>query len=137
MARALRTQADDLGDEYTAATAINFDPSDPDARSVTRQEFKTDADINTILRKFGVDAFNKQPIFGDINYDVTLQDALHLLTRANELHRRLPESLRAKYPDRGSILLGLDDGTFQADLEAADNPPPTPAPAPTPAEPPA
>lgn len=131
-----RGQNDGLQDEYSADAVINYtDPdNDPETRSRTRQEFKAEADINNILKKFGVDAFNNQPILGSMDYDTNLHEAMELLASANRLHRDLPEELRAKYPTRADIIEGLDSGQFITDLEAINNPPtPTPAPAtPTP-----
>lgn len=124
-----RGQNDGLQDAYSADAVINYtDPdNNPDTRSLTRQEFKAEADINNILKKFGVDSFNNQPILDSMDYDTNLHQAMELLAAANALHRDLPEQLRAKYPTRAAIIEGLDSGQFITDLEAINNPPAPPA----------
>lgn len=96
-----------------------------------RQEFAKDNKPGDILKKFGVPQLTKTPLFGDINFDTTLQEALETVRHADTLYSRLPKELKEKYPTRQHLYEGLFNGQFEADVEAANNPPePEPAPAP-------
>lgn len=87
--------------------------------SLTRQEYKDEADINNIVRRFGVDSFARQPIFGQVDFDRGLQEAFADIATANELFRTLPPELRDKYPTRGKLIEGMDNGNFATDLTDA------------------
>jgi hypothetical protein len=134
--RAIRQQNDDLGDEMTALTAQERG-DDP---SLTRQEQEPDSNINNIIQKYNVDSFNtRQPYYGDWNFDRTFHDTLKLLDKAKELANTLPDTVRDKYPDLTSILIGLETGELETLIrddqtaalqERTPEPQPTPAPEP-------
>lgn len=112
--RALRKQTDDNGDEWSIATAtINEEPS------LTRGEFKDDADINRLLARFGVNQQVRQdPRFTEVDYNLDLQQAYAALDAASRAQLQVPEELRSKYPDWLTILNGAESGEYQRDLQA-------------------
>lgn len=125
----IRGQNDGRGDEFSRLAGLgnNID-TDP---SMTRQEFKLDTDINTILNKFGIDALTKgrQHIPGAItNYDLDLQTALTTVNSIQAQFSTVPGWLKQRYPTWQSLAEAINNGT--ADLK---EPPPPPVP-PTPEE---
>lgn len=84
-------------------TQANFQSSDEEAgirfngSTRTRQEFGADADVNIFLKRYGVTP--GVPFQGgEVDYDLTLQDA-HLLVRSSkEAFRRLPGEVRKQFP---------------------------------------
>lgn len=88
--------------------------------TLTRQEYKDDADINNIVRRFGIDSHAaRQPLFGEMNFDMNLQSAFADIAHANALFKSLPKELRDKYPTRGAMMEAMDNGNFERDLTAA------------------
>lgn len=110
---AIRTQADDLGQEYSMDTALDFSES----IDMARQEFKNDADINVLLGRFGVNTPQRQTTYGEVDFGMDLQQAIGAIDAARRMHRKLPLSLRERYPTWQSVLNGLNDGTLRLDLE--------------------
>lgn len=113
--RPMRTQDDGLGDMVSLATATT-----PVGDSLTRQEFKDDADVNLLLKKYGVDtpvrAF-QQAQFTEVDYNVDLQQALAAVNEAKRVTGAVPEELRDKYPTWKHVLDGVESGQYGKDLE--------------------
>lgn len=108
----VRSQADDYQDEISDLTAI-----DTGDESLTRQEFKDEADLNILLGRFGVDGLqHRQPQFGEIDYNMDLQQALAARDAVSRANFRVPEELREKYPDGHAVLAGVESGQYQKDL---------------------
>lgn len=111
MQRPIRSQTDGLGDQASKeAETINH------GRDRARQEFKADADINTLLRRYGVGVTQKLPVFGEVDFTVDLQQAMAAISEAKLMHARLPENLRTKYRDWSSLLNALESGALVLDL---------------------
>lgn len=108
-----RTQTDGLQDFYSSESGLDCSGE----ADVTRQEFKDDADINNILRKFGVLTNDRQPLFQGTDYNLDLQQALSSIAQAKAAHGELPENLRARYPTWQSLLTALDNGSLSLELE--------------------
>lgn len=117
------------------AVIIYFDPKD----DLTRQEFKKECDINTLLEKFGADSFNqqRQPIYGDFDFDQDLQAAYATLDAAQRVYDKLPVDIKKKYLDYDDFIKALYNGDMQRDLDEALKPKPAPTPEPAPPPPPA
>lgn len=111
-----RTQNDGLGDETSTAAATDANQGD----SLTRQEFRDDADLNILLARFGV----QTPIRTDgqygqeIDYNIDLQQALGAVEAARRANLNVPDELRDKYPDWKSVLNAAETGEYQKDLQA-------------------
>lgn len=111
--RVNRTQADDLGDTISAATVVTFGPS------MTRQEFAAEADVNTILKRYGMPQRGQQT-FGVRDDRIDLQSALYALEAAKEAQLGVPEELRRKYPTWRHVLAACETGNYQQDLSALE-----------------
>ena len=109
---AIESQVDaSLDSEKRSAEAAKGDWGE----SLTRQEQAADTDINNIIQKFGPGLFNKQPIFGSIDFDRNLQDAYTAIESAQRLWASMPDQLRKKFNSQESMTEAL----FNGDLEKA------------------
>lgn len=123
MVRAERTQVDGLQDEYSALSALNCSEDLPDGKpneDRARQEFKKETDINEILRRFGVgDESNlRQGTFGEIDYNLDLQQALSSIDQAKSAYREMPNELQRRYPTWQRFLNAIERGELT--LHATD-----------------
>lgn len=99
-----------------------------ESRDMTRQEFKEETDINVILNKFGVNSFaQRQPIYTEVDYTIDLQQALGILTTVQAGWDRLPDDIKARYPDWRTVVELMAAGTPPQELLDALKPKPEPA----------
>lgn len=98
---------------------------------LARQEFKNEADINSVIRRVGPDGLiHKQgAIYTETDFGLDLQSALTMVADMKAAHRRLPRALREEYPTWVNLIAGIESGTFQRELL---NQQPEPAPEPEP-----
>jgi len=88
----------DIGDfkERSRAAALVFDDL-----SRTKQSFKEECDINTIVRKFGVTGLvpvpSKLPTYGDFTGVIDYQTALNAVKAADDVFEALPSALRKRF----------------------------------------
>ena len=109
----VRSQADTLGDDISLQTGY-----DTGSESLTRQEFKDEADLNILLGRFGVNQQVRQdPRFMEVDYDLDLQTAIAAVESARRANYNVPEELRTKYPDWRAVLDGAESGQYQKDLQ--------------------
>lgn len=114
MKPAIRTQADERGDEYSKKAAIVGDGTP----SLTRQEQKNDADINVLLSRFGVNQqIRTGGRFGEHDDQLDLHTALQAVAAARTANFNVPDELREKYPDWKTVLAGAENGSYEKDLE--------------------
>lgn len=125
---AIRTQADQLNDEASAEAEIRFDREGN--QDMTRQEFKTDADINTILKRFGVHGIGgineKKPEFRTVDYNLDLATAYSAIEQAKQAHNQLPANLRDRFKTWPELLNALDRGELKIITEEAPKDEPQP-----------
>lgn len=89
-----RHQDDGLADVVSAATGISFPPDE----DMTRQEFAQEADLNHLLKSFGVGPANyRPPVYGEADFDLDLQGAYSLVREAEEAFATLPRHLLDKF----------------------------------------
>lgn len=114
MKPALRTQVDDLAEIYSLET--NIDCSNlPD---LTRQEFKDETDVNKTIARFrGGDQPMRQVQYGEMDYDMDLQQSLAAINAAQAAARKLPKPLRDKYYQWETLMGGMRSGEFKKDLD--------------------
>lgn len=92
--------ADDAREEKErAAVAITCTPEE----GMTQQHFAQDADINTIVKRFGITDHSQLPAvtdpryFGDFTDAPSFREALHNLMDAQERFDNLPADIRHKF----------------------------------------
>jgi len=109
---AVRTQCDDLGDKISNDTAQL-----ETGEIITRQEFKDEADLNILLARFGVhQQVRADAKFTEVDYNLDLQTALAAVEAARRADYKVPEELRAKYPNWLTVLKGAETGEYEHDL---------------------
>lgn len=117
MKHAVRAQVDvdDTQDDVSLATGLDLS----DEVKVTRQEFREEADVNTMLRRFGVPvaAAARRPVFGDVDWDLDLHSAHIAVERAGAAFRKLPRVLQEKYKDTRGLLDAMNSGELAEDLK--------------------
>lgn len=91
---------------------------------ITRQEDRLNTDINHIMKRFGVTGelpHLRTPGSGEVDYTVSLQDALHTLSDARAAIATLPEDVRAQYPSWDHVVAAVRNGELPRVLkERAD-----------------
>lgn len=113
MKLAMRTQDDDLQDYYSDLAGIDMsDQTNKDNRDVARQEFKADADIQTILKRFGVMSPGREIVYGEADYTVDLQTAFDAMEEAKRAHARLSPELKERYSTWQALLNALHNGSL-------------------------
>lgn len=106
-------------------------------KSLTRQEDAPDADINRLMKRFGVTGQMPQPRIGTssvVDFDVDLQGALIVINQTKEAHASLPKHIRKRYPTWQALLTAVEQGTVKPEHlqepqeapAAASNEPPKP-----------
>lgn len=86
-----------------------------DDTMVTKQEFKTECDIYSILKQYqktGVITHitKQQPVFEDLPDDVDFQHSLAVISHAEEAFAALPASVRDSFQnDPGRLLAAIND----------------------------
>lgn len=127
---AIRGQADGKQKWWSDFTGMDFTESP----SVTRQEFRDETEINTLLARYGVGQAQRPLTFGEANYDLDLQQALMAIEEAKVAHYRLPDHLKTQYPTWREFLNAVETGQLTKDgLEPPAEPPPAAPPAAPPA----
>lgn len=119
MKPAIRSQVSNDQDDYSLATALDL----TDAPRVTRQEFREEADVNHLLRRYGVHAVAqaRPPHFGEVNWDMDLHSAHIAVERAAQAFTNLPADLREKYVDTRGLLNAMNSGQLADDLRERRN----------------
>jgi len=131
-------------DQASRETGLAMDGSD----GRTQQQFAEECDINTIVRRFGLDgelpSTVATPLSGDFTGVVDFQTAMNLVRKAEESFATLPARLRSRFNhDPGELIAFLDDPRNRSEAEQLglvalpperprDPPEPTPTPSPTP-----
>lgn len=92
--RSVRSQADDLQPHYSKLAMISCPPEE----DVTRQEFRDDSDISSILRRYGVLPQGRgEPRFGEVDTDLDLTSAYAAMADAREAYADLPAEVREAF----------------------------------------
>lgn len=108
-AKAIRSQADDLQDEMSELSGLDCSED----RDMTRQEYGEEADINALMRRYGVNAPQRQPTYGqEINYDLELQHAYAAIDDARRFFDAAPVELRTQFPTWQAMLNGMATGAY-------------------------
>lgn len=101
---------DDRNLEMSLKTMVFFDPSE----DKTQQSFKNDADLNVLVRRFGLTGQfpppRMQPFFGDFTMFDSYHDAMNQIVAAREAFNQLPANVRQKFDnDPGKLWNYLHD----------------------------
>lgn len=90
-------------------------PDNPEVEALTKQEFRDETDINTLLRRFGVTGqFPKNvrmPVYGDFDQISDFHSATNAIALASESFEQMPAQIRERFqndPER-FVEFCLDD----------------------------
>lgn len=106
---AIRTQSDGAQELYSDQAVLNCSES----RDMARQEFKAESDINEILKKFGLTNPLRQVTYGEVDFDLDLQQAFAAIAAAKQAYREIPDELKAVVPSWQALLNGIESGAIQ------------------------
>lgn len=123
MRPSVRTIGDNRQREFSDLTAVR-----PGGPSLARPEFLADADINSLLRRYGAVAPQRAVESGDVNTDVDLTTAFDMLRDAREAYAGADARVLERYPTFGSFVEAVEAGedfSWYATnpSESADSPP--------------
>lgn len=112
-ARAMRSQADNLGDQISWESGL-----DTGDETRVRQEDADSADINQLLNKYGAFAQQQRPVVwgAEVDYTMDLQQAIEAVKLAQRAAHTVPQELRDKYPTWRHVLNGVESGQYETDL---------------------
>lgn len=91
-----------------------------------RQEFAKDADINLLLKRFGLNLPVRHPEYGVVDFDLDLQGAYRAVAEARAGYDQLPAHLRERYPSWEAIVRAIEAGeevSLTPPVEPAGSPP--------------
>lgn len=114
----VRNQADIVNQ---AAYSLEAGTDCSDLPDTARQEFKREADVNYILKTFGVGGAlpQRQVSYGEADFDLDLHGAYIAREAAEKAWYHLPPNLKAKYKGIGPMLDAMNSGELAKDLAAA------------------
>lgn len=98
---------------FSAEAAIDFDGT----KDTARQEFARDADVNTLLSRYGVGIPQRPIEFGEVDWNVDLQMAFDAVREAKAAHANLPEDIRRDYPTWRELLNAMEDGSIRIRIQ--------------------
>lgn len=89
---------------------LKCDPKEDRAR----QEFKADADVSTILSRFGAGATFGAPrgSSGEVDFDLDLQTAYRVVEESRQAWLRLPLEVRQKYRGWQELQAAVESGEW-------------------------
>lgn len=132
MQPAIKTQVTAIRDsnKYSDESGIACTPEE----DKTEQQWKAEADIHTLLRRFGIegrlDGPQRVPSFKPVDYDVELQHALGGIQQAREAYDLMPQDLKREYPTLMHFLAAIErrELTVKLPLDKPTDTPQPPAP---------
>ena len=114
----------DIGADDPVADHSHRDGENEDT---ARQEYKQDADINTMLTKFGIIPKAGTPIYGEWDDTLELQVALMATREAQNAWKDLPEDLKQRFGNMETLLAAVENGQLTiVNKEAPTEPTTTP-----------
>lgn len=102
---------------------LKFDKNNPKSKSRTQQQFRKDADINTIMAKYlktgKVDHLNpRQPVYADFTNLGDFHQNMTLVAQAKQRFAELPSRIRERFQnDPGRLIKFLDNPANRKEAE--------------------
>lgn len=108
-----RTQIDDKGDTISRMTGLDCTGS----TDMARQEYGPDADINTLMNKFGINAPNRPVTYGEVDTNLDLQTALAAIDQSRAAYKRLAPEIKKEFNTWQKFVNAMNDGTLLTKLD--------------------
>jgi len=110
-----RKQHDSV-DEMTIANGLVCNPDE----DMTRQEFRDEADVNKLMMRHGL---VPRPVqYGEWDFDQDLTSSVQTRQAVSEAYAVLPQEVRAKFPDMGSVWAAIASGALKIGPEGVEVP---------------
>ncbi|AXL14464.1 internal scaffolding protein [Microviridae sp.] len=104
--RPCRSQADMLQPSLSKRSA-----SRGYGKSLTRQEFRSDVDVNTVVRRYQAGDIPLRPAqYGEQDFDMDTTQAHLMMRDVGQVFQQLPPDLRKKYPDMLALARAIQNG---------------------------
>ena len=108
-----RKQHDSV-DEMTIANGLVCNPDE----DMTRQEFRDEADVNKLMMRHGL---VPRPVqYGEWDFDQDLTSSVQTRQAVSEAYAVLPQEVRAKFPDMGSVWAAIASGALKIGPEGVE-----------------
>ena len=93
-------------------------------KSLTKQEFREECDINLIMKKYGPRELHNlgsaaQPLYGDFSAVEDYQTACEMVAEADEAFQELPSALRARFDNDPQLFMNWFDKADETALDEA------------------
>lgn len=105
---ALRQQSDLIDPTIKIRETIACPPQEDKAR----QEFRDEADVNLLLKRYGAIP-NPKPVGGEWDFSTDLQGAYALLNDAKRLFQDFPQPLRSQYRNWQNVYAAIMSGEIR------------------------
>ena len=87
---------------------------------MTRQEFRDEADVNKLMMRHGL---VPRPVqYGEWDFDQDLTSSVQTRQAVSEAYAVLPQEVRAKFPDMGSVWAAIASGALKIGPEGVEVP---------------
>jgi len=135
----MENNASELHSFYHPHKRVTFDSG---TELITKQEFKDECDINTILASYArtgnlTHVTSQQATFQDLPDALDFQEGLNMVLAAQEAFAGLPADIRDRYKNDPAIFLSAleepSERPYLTEKGVFKSPPPPPEPSPVPA----
>jgi len=87
---------------------------------MTRQEFKDEVNVNTVVSRHGL---SSRPVqYGDWDFDQDLTGSMQATREVQAAYEKLPEEVRVQYPDMASVVRAIVTGGLKIGQEGVEVP---------------
>lgn len=112
---------------YDASEVSERTGIDTGTESLTQQQFAEEADVNTIVRRFGLmpipGAMGVEGVYGDFSGITDYDSAVDAIRKAEEGFMSLPAELRAKFQNDPGLLLEFMRTAKEDDIDSLNKAP--------------
>lgn len=109
----IRSQADELGDKYSKMGGIDCS-KDP---GLTRQEQAADADINNIMKRFGVSESQRPVMYGEQDFTYDLQQSIEAVREVKNAHAAMHTDLKKVFPTWQRFINAVETGEAEKTIQ--------------------
>lgn len=110
---AVRTRYDKKQLEYSRRGGLDCRNS----KDMARQEGKADADINIMLKRFGVNQQQRTLNYGEQDFTIDLQQGLKAIEETRSVYEGMTPDIKKIYPTYEKFIAGMRSGSVAKDME--------------------
>lgn len=102
------------------ACATDFSEDTPRNRSVTKQEFADEANINKLFERYGVMHQQRTTFFGEMDYNIDLQQAIDATDQSKKAYSRMTPEIKQLYPTWKKFVNAMATGDLEKEVARLD-----------------